>query len=149
MERGFADAGRETTRPADPTDRVVVTLTVAPGGTRWMSYLISGQSDPEGYVITVTERFMRIHRVTGLLYRPREPRHTISRPDAARRITGVRRGHPWSSFRFVLPGAAGEPTRLNVRRHWRPELDRFTAVLAADTVRTKRPARATVRTRRT
>ncbi|MFJ1705614.1 hypothetical protein [Kitasatospora sp. NPDC088346] len=121
----------EAVRRDDPADRLLVTLTALPGGSPWPHALVAGSFDAEQYFLTLTERSVLVHDIGFLNYRPRTLLHRIPRAEAADGFTDLRRRPLWSHFRLHLPGDAG-PTRLNVRRAWRPELDRMAAALASE-----------------
>ncbi|WP_371495153.1 hypothetical protein OG871_07255 [Kitasatospora sp. NBC_00374] len=134
------DQVAEAVRRADPTDRLVVTLAALPGGSPWTHALICGQFDIERYFLTLTERAVMVHDIKFLRHRPGRLLHRIPRAEAARGFTDLHRRMLWSYFRFHLPGEA-QATRLNVRRAWRPELDRLAAALTAEQPAAPAPVR--------
>ncbi|MER8185048.1 hypothetical protein [Kitasatospora sp. NPDC094015] len=123
----------EAVRRADPDDRPVVTLAVLPGPSPWRSALMSGQFDAEEYFFTLTEHTVLLHRIEFLRHRPGAPAYALPRSEAVRRFVPGQRRTLWSWFRFRLPGEPA-PTRMNVRRAWRPELDRLADALAGHSV---------------
>ncbi|MBC2878574.1 MULTISPECIES: hypothetical protein [Streptomyces] len=117
---------------ANPSDRPVVTV-----------YGISGPSPVamaflssvwiffvDTYFVTFTQQALLFHRAGKLSSRPRELVLALPHDQARHLVSDVRMGSLWSSFRFLMPGRE-KPTRINVNRPWRPELDQLLRVLAA------------------
>ncbi|MFB7668638.1 hypothetical protein ACFC1R_32755 [Kitasatospora sp. NPDC056138] len=119
----------EAVRLIDPADPPITTFGVFLGRNPWVTSVLFDGVVCDSYLVTATARAVHVHDVEVLRHRPGRLVHTLGRPDAVQRIAGVRHHLLWSSFRFLLPGDT-EPAPMNVRRVWRPELDRFTAVLA-------------------
>jgi hypothetical protein len=116
----------------NPYDRVITTLYAIEGPSPWLTAVVSqgligaliGQLFVNYYFVTVTEQAVVFHRADRLLGRPKEMVMAFPRQQAAMSISDYRRNAVWSSFRFHLPGQE-KPSRINVHRQWRPELDQF------------------------
>jgi len=110
----------------NPADRPIVTIHTVTGPSPWlMSNLAAlGQAFVKYYFVTVTEQAVVFHKASRLSARPKDLVAAIPRHEAAQLVSDVRRKTMWSSLRFQLPGQP-KPTRLNVARYWRAELDQF------------------------
>ncbi|MFI6847828.1 hypothetical protein OG535_04510 [Kitasatospora sp. NBC_00085] len=111
-----------------PTDRPVVTLGVLPGGNMYWPALIGGTFDDDRYFLTLTDRSLAFHDIEPIRFRPRRLVHVVPRAEASQRFGLIRLGVLWNRFGFVLPGDSA-PTRMNVRRAWKTELDRLVTEL--------------------
>lgn len=121
----------EAVRKSDPFARPLVTMGVGRGRHPFLSAMLSGGlGDSDDVFFTLTDRHVLIHEVTSG-NRPGKLRYDIEREQFRTRIGEVRRRPLWSIFRFRFPGDT-EPAWLNVRRAWRPEMDRFLAALHGD-----------------
>lgn len=114
----------------NPADPAIVTLHCITGPSPWlMSPLGSiGQLFVTYYFITVTDQAVIFHKAGRVSNRPKDLVAVIPRAEAQTLISDVRRNTLWSSFRFQLPGEP-KPTRINIARSWRPEMDRLLAAL--------------------
>ncbi|GAA5012838.1 hypothetical protein [Kitasatospora paranensis] len=119
----------------EPNDRPVVTFHTVTGPNPWlMSQLgLIGQLFVKYYFVTLTERVVVVHRAARMSNRPQELLHVIPLEQARGLISQVDRGAVWSSMRLHLPGDE-KPTRLNVGRYWRAELDQFVPALTGVTI---------------
>ncbi|MDT0320126.1 hypothetical protein [Streptomyces millisiae] len=125
----------------NPADRPLVTVH---GVTGPSPYLMSGlgligQLFIDYYFVTITERAVVFHRASRASNRPKELAFVVDRAEAARRVSDGQRGSLWSSFRFHLPGKE-KPTRINVGRQWRAELDQFMPLLLGGPMTAPPPA---------
>ncbi|MFH8680810.1 hypothetical protein [Streptomyces lydicus] len=128
----------EAVRQSDPLARPVVTLGVGSGRHPFLYTLLSGGiADGDSFFVTLTDRSVLFHEVASTGYRPGKLRYDVEHEEFRTRIGQVRRRPLWSTFRFRFPGNA-EAVPLNVRRAWRPEMDRFLDALRGDRL----PARA-------
>jgi hypothetical protein len=84
------------------------------------------------YFITITEESVLIRRVNKYAGRPRKLVLTVPRGEVAALVRDGERGSLWSYFHFQFPDKP-EPTRFNVGRQWRSELDQFMPVITAPT----------------
>ena len=82
----------------------------------------------------MTQQAVLLHRASRMNNRPQELVTAIPPHEAMRMISDVRRNTLWSSFRCQLPGQP-KPTRMNVHRMWRKEMDQLLGML-------HRPARS-------
>ncbi|MFG3113676.1 hypothetical protein ACGF4C_04720 [Streptomyces sp. NPDC048197] len=125
----------EAVRQSDPLARPVVTLGVGSGRHPLLYTVLSGGiADNDSFFITLTDRSVLFHEVTSAGYRPGKLRYSVEHEQVRTRISDVRRRPLWSTFRFRFPGEA-KPVWLNVRRGWRPEMDRFLDALHGDRLR--------------
>lgn len=110
----------------NPGDRPIVTIHVQTGPSPWLiaSLGVIAQSFVKYYFVTVTEQAVVFHKAGRMSARPKELVAAIPRQEAARLVSEVKRNAVWSSLKFQLPGEP-MPTRLNVARYWRPELDQW------------------------
>jgi len=114
----------------EPSDRPVVTFHTVTGPSPWlMSQLgLIGQLFVKYYFVTLTERVVVVHHASRMSNRPKELAFVIPLEQARGLVTQVDRGTLWSSLRFQFPGEE-KPTRLNIGRYWRAELDQFVPAL--------------------
>ncbi|GAB7028662.1 hypothetical protein AB0G35_23850 [Streptomyces sp. NPDC021749] len=125
----------EAVRQSDPLARPVVTLGVGSGRHPFLSALLSGGiADNDSFLVTLTDRSVLFHEVASTGYRPGKLRYAIEREQVHGRIGEVRRRPLWTTFRFRFP-VDTEAVWLNVRRAWRPEMDRFLDALHEDRLR--------------
>ncbi|MFD7645259.1 hypothetical protein ACFV4P_31915 [Kitasatospora sp. NPDC059795] len=110
----------------EPNDRPVVTFHTISGPSPWlMSQLgLIGQLFVKYYFVTLTQRVVTVHRASRMSNRPQELVHVIPLDQARAAVTDVNRATLWSSLKFQFPGEP-KPTRLNIGRYWRAELDTF------------------------
>jgi hypothetical protein len=110
----------------NPSDRPIVTIHTVTGPSPWLINSLGtlAQAFVKYYFVTVTEQAVVFHKASRLSSRPKELVAAIPRQEAAGLVSDVRRRTLWSSLRFQLPGQP-KPTRLNVARYWRAELDQF------------------------
>ncbi|WP_405494735.1 hypothetical protein [Streptomyces sp. NBC_00096] len=126
MQEQVAQAIREI----EPNDRPVVTFHTITGPSPWLMNELGliGQLFVKYYFVTLTERVVVVHRASRMSNRPKELVHVIPLDEARTLVTDVKRNALWSSLRFRLPGEE-KPTRLNINRYWRTELDQFVPAL--------------------
>jgi len=80
------------------------------------------------YFFTLTNTSVVVNGANRFTNRPGEiiaafPRATVP-------VSGYKRGRVWSKFYLQLPGSA-KPTRINVHRYWRRELDELAVAFPA------------------
>lgn len=114
----------------NPGDQPVVTIHTMTGPSPWLtnSLGVLGQLLVKYYFVTVTQQAVVFHKAGRVSSRPKELAFTVPLAEAGGLISEVTRGAMWSSFRFQIPGEA-QPTRLNVARYWRSEMDQFIGAL--------------------
>ncbi|MDX6356105.1 MAG: hypothetical protein QOF98_3008 [Streptomyces sp.] len=110
----------------NPADRPIVTFHTVTGPSPYLvaSFGALAQLFVKYYFVTVTEQAVVFHKAGRMTSRPKELVAAIPRHEAAHLVSDVRRNTMWSSLRFQLPGQP-KPTRLNVGRYWRAELDQW------------------------
>ncbi|WP_171172181.1 hypothetical protein [Streptomyces sp. I05A-00742] len=81
------------------------------------------------YFVTFTQQGLLFHRCGKFSNRPKELVLALPHDQARQLVSDVRMGTLWSSFRFWMPGRE-KPTRINVNRAWRNELDYMLRTLA-------------------
>ncbi|BAJ31250.1 MULTISPECIES: hypothetical protein [Kitasatospora] len=111
----------------EPNDRPVATIQTITGPSPWLTNGVLGligQLLVKYYFVTLTHRVVVIHRTSRISNRPQEVLYVIPLEQARVSISDVRRNPLWSSLRFQLPGEA-TPTRMNIHRIWRTEMDTF------------------------
>ncbi|MGK5636737.1 hypothetical protein ACSNOK_00185 [Streptomyces sp. URMC 126] len=122
---------RRAVTEAGPSDRPVVTvygisgpspLAMAFLSSVWIFFV-------DTYFVTYTRHGLLFHRAGKLSGRPKELVLSLPHDQARPLVSDVRTGSLWSSFRFRMPGRE-KPTRLNVNRVWRNELDHLLRLLA-------------------
>jgi hypothetical protein len=121
---------REAIAQVAPGDRVVVTFNSVTGPSPWLLNFIGVLSQflVKYYFITLTEQAVVFHKASRVSSRPKELVFAIPRAQAQTLISKVERNPLWSSFRFHIPNDE-KPTRINVARVWRDELDQFVQAL--------------------
>ncbi|MBT2466845.1 hypothetical protein J7E97_02915 [Streptomyces sp. ISL-66] len=126
MQEQVAQAIREI----EPNDRPVVTFHTITGPSPWLMNELGliGQLFVKYYFVTLTEQVVAVHRASRMSNRPKELVHVIPLDEARQLVTDVKRNMLWSSLRFQFPGEE-KPTRLNINRYWRAELDQFVPAL--------------------
>ncbi|WAL74226.1 hypothetical protein OU787_23650 [Kitasatospora sp. YST-16] len=114
----------------EPNDRPVTTFHTVTGPSPWLTqqFGLIGQLFVKYYFVTLTHRVVVIHRASRVSNRPLDLLHVIPLDQARASISDVRRNTLWSSLRFQIPGEP-QPTRLNIHRYWRTEMDAFTGGL--------------------
>jgi hypothetical protein len=80
------------------------------------------------YFFTLTNTSVVVNSANRFTNRPGPV--VVSFPRAAFAVTGFKRGTVWSKFYVQLPGS-GKPTRINVHRYWRSDLDALSAAFPA------------------
>jgi hypothetical protein len=110
----------------NPGDRPIATIHVQTGPSPWLLASIGSISTlfVKYYFVTVTDQAVVFHKASRMSARPKELVAAIPRQEAVHLVSDVRRNAMWSSLRFQLPGQP-KPTRLNVARYWRAELDQW------------------------
>jgi hypothetical protein len=116
---------------ANPADRPIVTIQAVAGPSVWLMSMLGliGQAFLTYYFITVTEQAVIVHKASRVSNRPQEIAFAISPAEAMGMVGDIKRNTIWSSFRFQLPGQP-QPTRMNVHRIWRTEMDQLLGMLA-------------------
>ncbi|MFJ8312438.1 MULTISPECIES: hypothetical protein [unclassified Streptomyces] len=120
----------EAIMQANPQDRPIVTIQAIAGPSVWLMSMfgVIGQAFLTYYFITVTQQAVLLHRASRMSNRPQEIVFAIPPAEAMRMIGDVKRNTLWSSFRCQLPGRP-KPTRMNVHRLWRNEMDQLLGML--------------------
>ncbi|WP_328377229.1 hypothetical protein OHB13_13295 [Streptomyces sp. NBC_00440] len=115
---------------ANPSDRPRVSIQAIAGPNPvLMSFLsIIGQAFLTYYFVTVTDQAVLVHKASRLNNRPQGIVHALQPAEAMSAVSNIRRGGLWSSFRLQLPGQP-KPTKMNVHRIWRPEMDQLLEML--------------------
>ncbi|MEU9014168.1 hypothetical protein AB0D12_31250 [Streptomyces sp. NPDC048479] len=115
---------------ANPADRPVVTIQAIAGPSVWLMSMLGliGQAFLTYYFITVTEQAVVVHKAGRMSNRPQEIAFALQPAEVVGMIGDVKRNAIWSSFRFQLPGQP-QPTRMNVHRIWRTEMDHLLGLL--------------------
>lgn len=123
---------------ANPTDRPVVTIQAVAGPSVWLMSMLGliGQAFLTYYFITLTEQSVVIHKASRMSNRPREIAFALPPAHVGAMIGDVRRNAVWSSFRVLLPGQQ-QPTRMNVHRIWRGEMDHLLGLLTGQQTPTR------------
>ncbi|MFD3545341.1 hypothetical protein ACFWUW_06910 [Streptomyces sp. NPDC058655] len=116
----------------NPADRPLVTLHVAAGPSVWLMSMLGalGQLFITPYFITVTEQAVVVHKASRWSNRPQEIAFAIPASQAGGLVSGINRNAIWSNFRLQLPNQP-KPTRMNVHRIWRAEMDQVLTTLTA------------------
>ncbi|MFE1322703.1 hypothetical protein [Kitasatospora phosalacinea] len=115
----------------EPNDRPVATIQTITGPSPWLTNGVLGligQLMVKYYFVTLTHRVVVIHRTSRISNRPQEVLYVIPLDQARASISDVRRNTLWSSLRFQLPNEP-KPTRMNIHRMWRAEMDTFVGAL--------------------
>ena len=120
----------EAIAQVNPQDRPIVTMHTVTGPTPWLMGALGvlGMFLVDYYFVTLTEQAVVFHRASRTSNRPKELVFALPRQQVAPLISDARRNSLWSSFRLLIPGHL-KPTRFNVHRMWRNELDTFFAAL--------------------
>ncbi|MGW1636892.1 hypothetical protein [Streptomyces lavendulae] len=115
---------------ANPTDRPIVTIQAVAGPSVWLMSMLGliGQAFLTYYFVTVTEQAVVLHKASRMSNRPQEIVFAIPPAQTVGTVTDVNRNTLWSSFRMMLPGHV-KPTRMNVHRIWRDEMDQVVSLL--------------------
>ncbi|MCX5193975.1 hypothetical protein OOK31_08700 [Streptomyces sp. NBC_00249] len=115
---------------ANPGDRPLVTIQAVAGPSVWLMSALGliGQAFLTYYFVTVTEQAVALHKASRMSNRPQEIVFAISPAEAVGTISEIKRNAIWSSFHMQLPGQA-KPTRMNVHRIWRNEMDQLLGLL--------------------
>ncbi|MEU4497469.1 hypothetical protein OG729_24155 [Streptomyces sp. NBC_00210] len=115
---------------ANPADRPIVTIQAIAGPSVWLMSMLGliGQAFLTYYFITVTEQAVVVHKAGRMSNRPQEIAFALTPAEVTGMIGEIKRNTVWSSFRFQLPGQP-QPTRMNVHRIWRAEMDQLLGVL--------------------
>ena len=115
---------------ANPADRPIVTIQAIAGPSVWLMSMLGliGQAFLTYYFITVTEQAVVVHKAGRMSNRPQEIAFALTPAEVTGMIGEIKRNTVWSSFRFQLPGQP-QPTRMNVPRIWRAEMDQLLGVL--------------------
>lgn len=125
LEQVAAAVARD--RPGDPP--VVTVHAVSGPSPLWMPLLgFFLLFRVKYYFLTVTQQGVVIHRVVKLTGRPAEAVVSLPQEHVRPLISQVQYGTPWNNFRLHFPGER-RPTRLNVARVWRPELEQLLHVM--------------------
>ena len=116
---------------ANPGDRPHVTIATVTGPSPWLTSALGlvGQFLVKFYFVTVTDQAVVFHRYNRFTQQPQEVAYAIPRDQVQQLLGDVQRNPLWSSFRFLLPGEM-QPTRVNVHRIWRDEMDQLIALIA-------------------
>lgn len=119
----------------NPADRPVVTVQVIAGPSVWLMSMLGliGQAFLTYYFVTVTEQAVVVHKASRWSNRPQEIAFAIPASEAAGLVSDVNRNTLWSYFRLQLPNVP-KPTRMNVHRMWRAEMDQVLAILTGQPV---------------
>jgi len=114
----------------NPTDRPIVTVMGLSGPSPLMLALITTvwMLFVKAYFITVTEQAVLVQRASKWTSRPQEILHVIPRGQAPYLISDVQPRTLWSFFRLTLPGAE-KPSRVNVHRMWKHDMEHLMQVL--------------------
>ncbi|WP_406000523.1 hypothetical protein [Streptomyces sp. NBC_00829] len=115
---------------ANPGDRPIVTIQAVAGPSVWLMSMLGliGQAFLTYYFVTVTDQAVVVHKAGRMSNRPREIAFALTPAEVQGMIGDIKRNAVWSSFRFHLPGQA-QPTRMNVHRIWRTEMDQLLGTL--------------------
>jgi hypothetical protein len=113
-----------------PDDRQIATFHCVSGPSPYVSGLFGmvGQAFIKYYFVTLTEQAVLFHRAGKASNRPKDLIVAIPRAEAAGLIGEAKIKATWSSVVFQLPGKS-KPTRLNVGRNFRSELEQFVQAL--------------------
>ncbi|MEU6079337.1 hypothetical protein [Streptomyces sp. NPDC047108] len=120
----------EAIAQAAPGDRLIVTIATVTGPSPWLMNALGliGQLLVKFYFVTVTEQAVVFHTFNRFTQRPKELVYAIPRAQAQPLLGEVKRNPLWSSFMFALPNEQG-PTRINVHRMWRNEMDELISLV--------------------
>ncbi|MFG2979762.1 hypothetical protein ACGFYQ_00680 [Streptomyces sp. NPDC048258] len=125
----------EAITQANPADRPLVTIQAVAGPSVWLMSMLGliGQAFLTYYFVTVTEQAVVIHKASRMSNRPQEIAFAIPTDQAAGLVSEINRNAVWSHFRMQLPGQP-KPTRMNVHRMWRTEMDQLLTALTGQPV---------------
>lgn len=128
----------EALAQANPTDRPIVTIQAVAGPSVWLMSMLGiiGQAFLTYYFITLTEQSVVVHKASRMSNRPQEIAFALPPAQVGAMIGDVRRNTIWSSFRVLLPGQT-QPTRMNVHRIWRGEMDHLLGLLTGQQTPTR------------
>jgi len=117
-------------REQNPTERPIATVMGLSGPSPLLLSMITAvwMLFVKSYFITLTERAILVQRASKWTSRPHEILHVIPRDQAPYLIGDVQPRMLWSSFRITLPGAP-RPTRINVHRVWKQEMEHLMQVV--------------------
>ncbi|MFC8920816.1 hypothetical protein E2C00_09675 [Streptomyces sp. WAC05374] len=120
----------EALAQANPADRPIVTIQAVAGPSVWLMSMLGliGQAFLTYYFITLTEQSVVIHKASRMSNRPQEIVYALPPAQVGAMIGDVRRNTIWSAFHVLLPGQP-KPTRMNVHRIWRGEMDHLLGLL--------------------
>ncbi|MFG2879485.1 hypothetical protein ACGFYU_31520 [Streptomyces sp. NPDC048337] len=120
---------------ANPADRPLVTIQAIAGPSVWLMSMLGliGQAFLTYYFITVTEQAVVVHKASRMSNRPQEIAFAIPADQASGLVGQINRNTIWSDFRMQLPGQP-QPTRMNVHRIWRTEMDHLLGLLTGQPV---------------
>ncbi|MCX4823470.1 hypothetical protein OG883_27045 [Streptomyces sp. NBC_01142] len=115
----------------NPADRPIVTIQAVAGPSVWLMSMLGliGQAFLTYYFITVTEQAVVVHKAGRMSNRPQEIAFALPPAQVVGMVDDIRRNTIWSSFHLQLPGRP-QPTRMNVHRMWRTEMDHMLGLLA-------------------
>jgi hypothetical protein len=115
---------------AAPGDRPLATIATITGPSPWLMNALGiiGQFLVKFYFITVTDQAMVFHKLNRFTNRPQEIVFAIPRAQAQGLIGHVERNPLWSWFNLTFPGEQ-QPTRINVHRIWRDEMDQLISLI--------------------
>lgn len=114
----------------NPADRPLVIIQAIAGPSVWLMSMLGliGQAFLTYYFITVTEQAVVVHKASRWSNRPQEIAFAIPQAQATGLVGEINRNTLWSNFRMQLPGQP-KPTRMNVHRIWRAEMDQLLHLL--------------------
>ncbi|MBT2508193.1 MULTISPECIES: hypothetical protein [Streptomyces] len=115
---------------ANPADRPIVTIQAIAGPSPWLMSMLGliGQAFLTYYFVTATEQAVVIHKASRWSNRPQEIVYALPPAEAGRLVSGIQRNTVWSVFQLQLPNEP-KPTRMNVHRIWRGEMDQLLTLL--------------------
>ncbi|MEU9377029.1 hypothetical protein AB0D94_25085 [Streptomyces sp. NPDC048255] len=116
----------EAIAQANPADRPLVVIQAVAGPSVWLMSMLGliGQAFLTYYFITVTEQAVVVHKASRMSNRPQEIAFAVASDQAANLVSEINRNAVWSNFRMQFPGQQ-KPTRMNVHRVWRNEMDQL------------------------
>jgi hypothetical protein len=119
----------------NPTDRPIVTFHTMAGMSPYLLSLVGtiGQAFIKYYFVTLTEQAVVFHRASRMSNRPKELVVAIPRAQAAAGLGQVKPATLWSHLYYQLPNEP-KPSRLNVHRIWRSEMETFVSALTGQPV---------------
>ncbi|MEU9301698.1 hypothetical protein [Streptomyces sp. NPDC048269] len=125
----------EAITQANPADRPHVTIQAVAGPSVWLMSMLGliGQAFLTYYFVTVTDQAVVIHKASRMSNRPQEIAFAIPKEQTAGLVSEINRNAVWSHFHMQLPGQP-KPTRMNVHRIWRTEMDQLLTTLTGQPV---------------